>query len=224
MRFQFTINCLEFLKMFARLRSLFTSRFFSSRIAKQDRAVKRRRLTRHLMTEHLEQRQLFATLVNPSTVTWQDTDGDNVTLVFSKPVLTNNANAILKFDTGSVNGSNAIQQQLKSINLNRLEAGTDIHVDAIASLLHGGDGYANIGEIVSIDAVLGNVVINGELGRIASGIQNPNTLGLAGLHVRSLGAKGLTTGASNRNSIVNGEMGALNVDMDMDTSLAASML
>jgi len=36
----------------------------------------------------LESREPPATLVNPTTVTYRDTDGDNVTVQFSKPVLT----------------------------------------------------------------------------------------------------------------------------------------
>jgi hypothetical protein len=49
-------------------------------------------------------------------VTYQDADGDTVT--FTKPFLTDaNAINVFTFDTGTVDGSNATKQQLRSLNL-----------------------------------------------------------------------------------------------------------
>ena len=47
-------------------------------------------------------RAVPATLVNPSTVTYQDFDGDSVAVTFSKPILTSAAvaNAALHFNVG----------------------------------------------------------------------------------------------------------------------------
>ena len=41
-----------------------------------------------LMVQQLESRTTPATLVSSSTVTYQDLDGDNAVVVFSKPLLT----------------------------------------------------------------------------------------------------------------------------------------
>ena len=70
-------------RMFECIRSLFVSK--CSLIARKNR---RNNFAKSLRLESLEQRQLFATLVNPNTVVWQDTDGDDVSIVFSKPVFT----------------------------------------------------------------------------------------------------------------------------------------
>ncbi|MBO0701067.1 MAG: hypothetical protein J2P46_21910, partial [Zavarzinella sp.] len=54
-----------------------------------------------LRLEPLEPRHAPATLVSPTTVTYQDADGDNVTVVLSRPVLTpGNVNTVFHFDTG----------------------------------------------------------------------------------------------------------------------------
>src|SRR5436309_9446565 len=74
--------------------------------------------------ESLESRLAPATLVNPTTLTYQDVDGDNVTVRFSKPVLSNvNADNVFFFDTGSVNGDNSTPQQLQEIGLFNLTPG-----------------------------------------------------------------------------------------------------
>jgi hypothetical protein len=66
----------------------------------------------------LENRQLMATLLSSSAVSYQDIDGDQVTVNFSGRFLTaGNVNSIFQFDTGSVSGSNAARQQLRSLNL-----------------------------------------------------------------------------------------------------------
>src|SRR5687767_8264314 len=87
-----------------------------------------------LHLEPLERRDGAATLVSPTPLTYQDADGDNVAVVFSKPILNAaNVNAIFTFDTGTVDGSNATKQQLRSINLTAVLAtagGTSVTVTA----------------------------------------------------------------------------------------------
>ncbi len=76
--------------------------------------------------ENLEDRIAPATLLaNGSTVTYQDVDGDSVTVKFSKPIFADQADAdnVFIFDSGGVDGSNAAPQQLQEINLAML-AGT----------------------------------------------------------------------------------------------------
>ena len=50
-----------------------------------------------------------ASIVSPTQLTYRDIDGDNVTVTFSKPILTSDglANSFFGFSTGNVNGSNA---------------------------------------------------------------------------------------------------------------------
>ncbi len=172
-------------------------------------------------TNSLESRVLLATLVGTNKVTYQDADGDDVTVTFSKAFLsTTNVNAIFTFDTGTVDGNNATKQQLLSINL--LEAvgvqGTNITSVAVRSAARGGDGFAAVGEIVGLGFDLGTVTIDGDLGRVMAGDQTAATPGLAGLTVHSLGRFGTSTGASALDSNVQGKLTALKVKTDIRTA------
>ena len=60
-----------------------------------------------LNLECLEAREVPATLVDPNTLTYQDKDGNDVTVQFSNAILTQqNVNSIFQFDSGAnaVNG------------------------------------------------------------------------------------------------------------------------
>src|SRR5262245_20391433 len=76
-----------------------------------------------LQLEELESRWTPATLVNASTVSWNDVDGDIVTARLSKPLLTSsNAGSVFTFDQGSVNGDNSKLQTLQRLDLAALGA------------------------------------------------------------------------------------------------------
>ncbi len=78
----------------------------------------RRPVRTRLGIEPLEAREVPATFVNATTLTYQDVDGDDVTVKFSKGILNaGNVNSIFTFNTGSVNGSNATRQMLRWIDL-----------------------------------------------------------------------------------------------------------
>src|SRR5262245_39577625 len=115
--------------------------------------------------EQLETRDAPATLIGATKVTYQDIDGDNVSVVFSKPILTSVtvANSIFTFGLGNVNGSNALKQRLLEINLNGLTAaaGTAITTAAVRSPTNGGDGFAELGHIDATHIDLGAVIIDG---------------------------------------------------------------
>jgi hypothetical protein len=184
--------------------------------------MKRRTNMRSLHCEPLEDRRLMATLVNPTTLSYQDIDGDNVTVKFSKPILTSSAvaNNIFDFSVGNVNNSNALKQQLREIDLGSLAsvAGTTISVTAVSSSSTGGDGFAAIGQILA-DLDLGAVTIDGDLGRIDAGDANTATTGLAGLTVQSLGRYGIgATGATSLTTAITGRLGQLTVKGDVDTA------
>src|SRR5581483_11634794 len=73
------------------------------------------------MLEPLESRIAPATLVNPTTITFQDHDGDLVTVKSSKAIFSSEATAdlILHFDTGTVSGNNSVKQQLQLVDLTK---------------------------------------------------------------------------------------------------------
>lgn len=176
---------------------------------------------RLLQYEALENRRVMATLVNSTTVTYQDIDGDDVTVKFSRPVLTSQAvaNNVFGFSVGSVNNSNALKQQLNEIDLASIAAaaGTTISLNAVRNNTNGGDGFAALGQILA-NLDLGNVTIDGDLGRIDAGDANVSTTGVAGLTVKSLGRFGLTTGATSLSSLIDGRLGQFTVKGDMHKS------
>ncbi len=120
------------------------------KLAKHSRRVSNYRT--RLFIEPLEQRRLLATLVTGGkSVTYQDVDGDTVTVAFSKAVLTDsNVNNVFKFNTGSVNGDNSAAQQLQRVDLTQLGAaavgGANITITAKPGA-NGGDGLVNVGFI-----------------------------------------------------------------------------
>jgi hypothetical protein len=170
-----------------------------------------------LTVEPLEARHAPATLVGPTTVTYQDVDGDAVTVTLSRPVLTA-ANVGTVFVFNSAFGT-AGPQQLRTIDLHTTlgaaAAGTTVTVTATRSPAHGGDGFAAVGQVDGTGIDLGKVTIDGDLGRILAGDGTTTTPGLAGLAVHSLGRLGTTTGAANLTSTVQGALGALRVADDV---------
>src|SRR5262245_50250912 len=112
--------------------------------------------------ERLETRDAPATLVGATRVTYQDIDGDNVSVTFSKPILNaGNVNSIFAFGLGNVNGSNALKQRLLEINLVGVAgaAGTTFTTSAVHSSVTGGDGFAALGHVDATGIDLGAVTI-----------------------------------------------------------------
>jgi hypothetical protein len=170
--------------------------------------------------EALESRLAPATLVNPTTLTYQDSDGDHVTVSFSKPILTaDNVNTLFTFSSGAsaVNGSNAAREQLRKIDLTSVAgaAGTTITTTATRSRATVGDGLAALGEIDATGLDLGAVVIDGDLGRILAGDATTTTSGLAGLTAHSLGRYGTDTGAADLHSVIQGQLDSLSIKSDV---------
>src|SRR5262245_50688516 len=97
-----------------------------------------------LAVEPLETRDAPAILISPFKMSYQDADGDKVTVRFSKPILTEaNVNSVFTFDSGSVDANNANKQQLRAINLTAIGAaagGTSIKLKAVRDPVNGGDG------------------------------------------------------------------------------------
>jgi hypothetical protein len=171
-----------------------------------------------LCMEQLETRDAPATLVGANKVTYQDADGDNVAVTFSKPILNaGNVNSVFTFGSGNVNGSNAVKQQLRVVDLVGVAgaAGTAITTSAVRSPVTGGDGFAALGQIDATGIDLGAVTIDGDLGRVLAGDATTATTGLAGLTALSLGRFGTSTGAADLHTVVQGKLGNLTVKSDV---------
>ena len=169
-------------------------------------------------SQSLEARVLPATLVNPTTLTYQDIDGDDVAVTLSNPILAvGNVNSIFAFNTGNVNGNNNVPQQLRSLNLAGFgaAAGTTITTVATRNPVKGGDGFAALGQINASGRDLGAVTIDGDLGRILAGDATTATDGVADMTVYSMGRYGTVTGAANLTSTIQGTLGSLIVRADI---------
>lgn len=179
---------------------------------------------RRLLTiESMELRDVPATLISATTLTYRDVDGDNVTVKFSKPILTAaNASTIFTFDTAF---AAATGQQLQSINLASVAAtatGTTVFTTASRSTTNGGDGFAALGQIDATGIDLGAVNVDGDLGRIVVGNAITTTPGLASLTVASLGRFGTNTGAANLDTVVQGKLGVLTVKGDVKNAFVTA--
>jgi hypothetical protein len=142
-----------------------------------------------------------------------------VAVTFSKSVLTGaNANSVFLFDTGSVNGSNALRQQLRAMNLSGLGNAKGVNVTSTATpqKVKIGNGLAALGQIYATGLDLGTVSIDGDLGKINVGDNDRTTTAIKGLVVDSMGRYGLSTGSgSNLDTIVRGRLGLLHVKHDL---------
>lgn len=153
-------------------------------------------------------------LVNPTTATYTDGDGDLVKVQFSKGIL-DMANLSSVLVTTAVD---ATHDQLQKIDLTvaglKVPAGgASITVTVTPKLP--GDGFANIGYINATGLDLGAVTIRGDLGAIDAGDAVTKTAGLKGLTVQSYGVLGLTTGAPDLQSDIVGAVSKLTVKEDM---------
>ncbi|MGB8169936.1 MAG: hypothetical protein WCF18_20705 [Chthoniobacteraceae bacterium] len=167
-----------------------------------------------------------AKLINATTVTYEDVDGDRVTVKLSKPLLTaGNVNTVFTFDTGLVDDGVNARQQLQLLDLRSLAAaGVSVSVSVAPG---GGDRLANVGAILA-DEDLGTITLPGDLGQIGAGDANAATTGLAALKVRTLGRLGLDTqplAVAGFNPFLGGDilgsLGALSVKQDVTSSSLA---
>lgn len=143
-----------------------------------------------------------AIFINATTATYLDVDGDQVTVKFSKPILTPaNAASVL------ITATAGMGEQLRTIDLTIAglpsPAGTNLSITAKPQDLapvdgipdKSGDGQANVGWLTASGIDLGVVSIAGDVGRINYGANSPNVPAIKSLTVRSLGEQGFETGA-----------------------------
>lgn len=147
--------------------------------------------------EGLEGRIAPATLLNASTVTYTDFDGDVVTVKFSKNIFAGTsgpdvtrANAALKFSTGNVvAGPDATAQQLWLVDLSAFTTvANGVSITITAEQAGAGNGVADVGSINAANLALGTVRIDGDLGQVEAGRIGGSTA-LARLEVGSLGVR-----------------------------------
>lgn len=172
-----------------------------------------------MMIEPLESRIAPATLVNPTTVTYFDVDGDFVTVKTSLGTfsLFNN------FQFGTPDGLG--REQLQSIRLHNGGFGGFEYADITITVVKkpGGDGLANVGYLNSTSLPLGKVTVPGDLGRIDAGNADSSKNAIQSLSVRSMGLFGTSTQASGSSLIssITGGFGTLNVTTDVkDASIS----
>jgi hypothetical protein len=170
--------------------------------------------------EPLEARIAPATLVNPTTVTYQDGNGDTVTVSISKHLFTAaNVDNVFAFDTGSVNGDNSTPQQLQTLDLDAFGSaanGLTVSITVPSS----NNGPVNVGYINASGLNIGHVTVGGDLGRIAAGSFDYSTPALVSLTVQSLGAQGLATQAAGGTlaSLFSGSVSSITVNGDIDNA------
>src|SRR5215213_3127288 len=134
----------------------------------------RTRRTSRLRLEPLEGRLAPAVLVNPTTVTYRDVDGDRVTV---------------KVTVGTLDATNFLfntpfadpgPQQLQSLILNAAEfQGAAVSVSAVRDPVAGGDGFANVGRVAAAGVDLAALTVDGDLGQVDAG--DPVTSSTPGL-------------------------------------------
>jgi hypothetical protein len=169
------------------------------------------------IVEPLELRIAPATLVNPTTVTYTDTDGDLVTVKISKGA----------FD-GTIGGAPSINdfvfansgagEQLRLILIDDEYEFAGAKLTITATPAGGGDGMVDIGFIDASDIDLRGVTVDGDLGRIEVGDSILKTPGLGLLKAHSIGVRGLDTqgGAGSLDSIIIGRLGKLDIADDVE--------
>ncbi len=172
--------------------------------------------------EPLEERIAPAVLVNASTVAFQDADGDNVTVKFSKKILTSQevVDDVFSFTPGDTGGETLDGLDLSQLNLTAAQLNR-LGVTIIATQAGGGDGFVDVGSILGAGIDMGHVVVDGALGKITAGDSNVSTSGLLSLKVNSLGLADGSEPAdlSAITSVIVGNLNALTVTHDIDKAL-----
>jgi hypothetical protein len=166
-----------------------------------------------LALESLESRLAPAvTIVNATTATFTDIDGDLATVKVSAGTLTAGL-----FTTAA----KGLGDQLQTINFSAggFEAA---NLTISATKVATGDGLVNVGYINSTGHDLGIVTVAGDVGQVDAGDSDPAAAAVASLTLRSLGRYGIDTqaGGGALESNFNGALGTLVVKADVAAAFA----
>jgi hypothetical protein len=147
-------------------------------------------------------------IVNASTATYLDAEGDQVTVKVSKGTL-DASNFRMAF---KVNGG----LELHLLDLTAPEfAQANVTISAKKTRA-GGDGFAQVGRINATGVDLGKVTIAGDLAQIDAGDGNISKPAIAALNVRSLGVANVSARLfGDQISSLNGSLGSLTVKLDV---------
>jgi hypothetical protein len=161
------------------------------------------------------------TIVNNTTATYIDQDGDKVTVKLTGAA----AGAALGADDFTFSAGQ-FGSKLKLLNLSDdgqewAHANITINAVPLAGL---GDSFATIGYINAVGVDLGKVSVNGDLGRIDAGDVATTTPGLVSLTAHSMGVFSnsqlpTATGIPNQTSNIVGKLGSLTVKTDLSREL-----
>ena len=168
--------------------------------------------TNHFLIEPLEARiapATVATFHSPITATYDDVDGDHVTVKFSLPVLTaGNVAAVFNFMSPGY---------LADLDLTASASPDGTAITFTVAKVAGGDGLVNVGYIHATGHDLGKVAVPGDLGQIDAGSGSATVPAIKSLSVRSLGRLGLDTQAAggSLDSDIKGALGSLKVAGDV---------
>lgn len=129
-----------------------------------------------LQLHSLEGRLAPATFVNANSVTYQDVDGDTVTVSISKPIFSaNNVGGFFRFDTGGF-GNNNTPQSLQELTLTDARA-QGATVSITAKKPTGEVSNVDVG-LINADVDLKAVTVAGDLSSLWAGDENDWTPGL----------------------------------------------
>jgi autotransporter-associated beta strand protein len=150
------------------------------------------------------------------TATFNDVDGDLVTVKRSVGTFVA-GNLTIVAGAGSGGG------QLRQLTVSTAPGNAAVSVTITAKPgPDGGNGFVNIGGISAIGVTLGSVTVAGDLGQFEGGLSAGGTPGTAALTAHSIGALGLSTGATSDFSAFTGGLGKLTVfgdvrDVDLES-------
>lgn len=153
-----------------------------------------------------------------SSTTFQDVDGDQVTVKFSKNVLSSDSlqPGIFSFTPGPNGGKTLDSLDLTHLGLSSAKL-RGLGVSITAEKSGGGDGLVNVGSILADGIDLGKVEVDGALGKIIAGDAKPATPGLVSLKVDSLGLTDGPTAAS----VIVGAVKSLEVTHDVSKAMVS---
>jgi hypothetical protein len=148
--------------------------------------------------------------IAPASLTFNDIDGDLVTITTSKGSANDLAGAAL-FTPLQDGGQLLLRLDLSAA----VFEGTNLTVSAKRDPILGGDGFVSLGYVYAIGRDLGAVMIDGDLGAIDAGNAANPAIGMKSLTVQSFGRLGGAYGAPDLESNIDGGLGKLTVKSDV---------
>src|SRR5688572_23875997 len=148
--------------------------------------------------------------IAPASITFNDLDGDLVTITTSQGSADTLAGAAL-FGPIQNGGQLLLRLDLTAA----MFQGTNLIISAKRDPVLGGDGFVSVGYVGATGRDLGPVVIDGDLGAIDARDPGSAAAAITSLTVQSLGRLGTAYGARDLESNLDGGVGKLVVKSDV---------